>query len=306
MNFTIALLAGLVLLLPGLTALVGWNVLGVAHGARRPELQLTSVTALLITLSVAVILHVLGFALVALIWSAALELGGQLPQAWVQGAIAPNPYEAMVQLALGGAKPAGETFWQFLLIIVTQCLLAWRLFASEGLDLVMEDVDVRAQGWVFQHIVRPARHGYKPIAYVLTTPAQGEYGIGYEGVIADIRQGDNGEIKSLSLAEPQRFVYHLMPARGDQPRFKPRLAMQDREWIGGVVALDGSVVRNIVVHNVSAALIAEVTATLGPDDTEPHDDAPDDEAGAADDPAELPRGPADPDRETQHDEEGRR
>ena len=297
MNFTIALLAGLVLLLPGITALVGWNVLGVAHGARRPELQLTSVTALLITLGVAMILHVLGFALVALIWSAALELGQHLPLAWVQGSLTPNPYDMMVQLALGTTKPAAATIWLFLLIIVAQCLLAWRLFASEGLDLVMEDVDVRSQGWVFQHIVRPARRGYKPIAYVLTTPTQGEYGIGYEGVIADIRQGDNGEIKSLSLAEPQRFVYHLMPAKSDQPRFKPRLAMQDREWIGGVVALDGSVVRNIVVHNVSAALIAEVAAEAEP---EPENDEVEleDSADSEDAPETGPSEPPSPDSDS--------
>lgn len=265
MNFTISILAGLILLLPGITALVGWNYLGTAHGARRPELQLTSVTALLITLGVAALLHVLGFALVRLAWSAAIEIGSHIPPTFHLFEILPNPYDMMIALALDNAKPTPETIFYFLIITFIECLLAWRLFASIGLDLITDDVDVRSQGWVFQHIVRPARHGYKPIAYVLTGPAQGEYGIGYEGVIADIRQGDNGEIISISLAEPQRFVYHLMPARSDQPRFKPKLAMQDREWIGGIVVLNSSVVRNIVVHNVPAELIQEVAETDGAD-----------------------------------------
>lgn len=265
MNVTVAIIAGLVLLLPGLTALVGWNFLGTAHGARRPELQLTSVTALLITLGVASLLHALGYAFVSLAWQAARELGLLLPPAWVIGELSPNPYEVAVMLALGTTKPGAEVLWAFLLIILAECLLAWHLFASEGLDLVTDEVDVRAQGWVFQHIVRPARRGYKPIAYVLTSPAQGEYGIGYEGVIADIRQGDNGEIKLLSLAEPQRFVYHLMPASDDRPRFKPSLRTLEREWLGGVVALDGSIIRNIVVHNVPETLIEEVEAESGDD-----------------------------------------
>lgn len=51
-----------------------------------------------------------------------------------------------------------------------------------------------------------------------------------------------------------------MAARPDQPRFRPRLAMLDREWIGGIVVLDGAVLRNIVVHNVPADLIAGVAA----------------------------------------------
>lgn len=151
-------------------------------------MQLTSVTALFLALGVAVLLHVLGYGLISLIWSAATEFGEHLPSDPHRLAILPNPYEMMVGLALGTAKPTTLSIWIFLIITLAECVLAWQLFASEGLDLALEGIDVRSQGWVFQHVVRPSRHGYKPIAYVLTSPAQGEYGIGYEGVIADIRQ----------------------------------------------------------------------------------------------------------------------
>jgi len=57
LNFTIALLAGLVLLLPGITALVSWNLQGATHGAKRPELQLSSVTALFVALGIAIVMR---------------------------------------------------------------------------------------------------------------------------------------------------------------------------------------------------------------------------------------------------------
>jgi len=263
LNFTIALIAGLVLLLPGITALVSWNLQGAAHGAKRPELQLTSVTALFLALSVAVILHILGYAVVSLIWASAAEIGFRSP-ALILGDLITNPYDMALGLALGDAKPSAGTIEAFLIIILVESLLAWRILASEGLDVMGEATDIRAQGWVFQHVVRPSKHGYRPIAYILTLPAQGEYGLGYEGIIADIRQGDNGELKSISLAEPESFVYRIVPARTERPRLKPRLAIMDREWVGGIVALDASVIRNIVVHNIPRVLIEQVEAEPAP------------------------------------------
>ena len=260
MNFTSALLAGLVVLLPGLTALASWNVMGSGQSAKRPELQLTSVNALFLVLVVAAVLHFLGYGLTALAWSAAVELGGLLPPSAPPWPLLPNPYDTAVLTATGAARPTAESIATFLAVTLLECLLAWRLMASEGLDLVLEGFDVRSQGWVFQNIVRPARHGYKPIAFVLTAPPQGEYGIGYEGVIADVRQGDNGELKSVSLAEPQRFIYQIVPTRSDEPRRKPHLEIFDSEWIGGMVTLDASSVRNIVIHNIPNDVVADVEA----------------------------------------------
>lgn len=255
MNFTLALLAGLVLLLPGMTALVSWNIQGAAQGAKRPELQLTSVTALFVALGMALLMHVLGYGLVSLIWAALVELGEHVRPA---GPLIENPYEMALAISLGGKPASSGSIEAFLVLTLLECLLAWRLIASPGLDLVLDGFDVRSQGWVYQHVVRPLRHGYTPIAYVLTTTPSGEYGIGYEGIVADIRQGENGELKSISLAEPQRFAYQLIPASDQHPRRKPQLVTHEREWVGGVVALDGSVVRNVVIHSVSQALVEEL------------------------------------------------
>ena len=238
--------------------------MGSGQSAKRPELQLTSVNGLFVVLTVAAVLHFLGFALTGLAWSAAVELGNILPASWPRWPLLPNPYDAAVVTATGGGRPTAEGILAFLLIILVECLLAARLMASEGLDLTLEGVDVRSQGWVFQNIVRPARHGYKPIAFVLTAPPQGEYGIGYEGVIADVRQGDNGELKSVSLAEPQRFIYHIVPKSDVQPRLRPHLEIYDTEWVGGIVTLDAASVRNIVIHNISDEVVTEVEAADPP------------------------------------------
>jgi hypothetical protein len=254
-NFTLALLAGLVLLLPGLTAVVSWNIQGAAQGAKRPELQLTSVTALFVALGVAIFMHILGYGLVSLVWAALLELGGHIRPV---GPLIQNPYEMALAISLGGKTATSGSIEAFLVLTLFECLLAWRLIASPGLDLVLDGFDVRSQGWVYQHVVRPLRHGYTPIAYVLTATPSGEYGIGYEGIVADIRQGENGELKSISLAEPQRFAYQLVPASERHPRRKPQLVTHEREWVGGVVALDGSVIRNVVIHTVSQDLIKQV------------------------------------------------
>lgn len=255
MNFTLALLAGLVLLLPGITALVAWNLLGATQGAKRPELQLTSVNALFVAMAMAILMHVLGYGLVALLWSAAIELGLHI-RPW--GPPIQNPYEMALAVSLGKGSPSSESVWTFLIVILLESMLAWRLIGSRGLDIALDAFDIRSQGWVFQHVVRPLRHGYTPIAYVLTTSTHGEYGIGYEGIVADIRQGDNGELKAISLAEPQRFIYQLVPADEKHPRRKPHLQTHDREWIGGMVALDGSMIRNIVIHTVSCELVEEL------------------------------------------------
>jgi hypothetical protein len=162
----------------------------------------------------------------------------------------------------GKGTPAAGSVEAFLILTTLECILAWRLVSSTGLDLVLESVDIRSQGWVFQHVVRPQRHGYTPIAYVLTSATHDEYGIGYEGTIADIRQGENGELKSIALAEPERFIFEII-TRGKNGRRLPKLKTYEREWVGEMVSIDGTMIQNIVVNNVSKALIAELEDSEG-------------------------------------------
>ncbi len=222
-------------------------------------------------LGLTLLMHLLGYALITLIWAALPEVGSRFP-AFGASPLIDNPYEAALAMALAQKDIDPIALAAFPMVTLIETILAWRLVASPGLDIVTANVDVRSQGWIFDHVVRPARHGYKPLAYVLTNPPQGEYGIGYEGVIADIRQGEGGELKVISLAEPQRFVYRIEPVRAEEPRRRPALSISGREWVGGIVALDASVIRNVVVHVVPAALITEVEAEpdyAGEEDTLP-------------------------------------
>ena len=202
------------------------------------------------------LLHLLGWGMTNLVWSAAAELGDRLH--WSLGPLIQNPYDMAVGVAMDTAKPTTGSIAAFLIVTLFACVFAARLVTSEGLDIAFEPFDVRAQGWVFQHVVRPLRHGYKPIAYILTTTPHGEYGIGYQGIVADIRQGENGELKSISLADPERFVYQVVQRSADQPRLVPHIETHDRDWVGGIVVLDASVVRNIVIQNIPEVVIDEV------------------------------------------------
>lgn len=202
-------------------------------------------------------MHILGYGLVELVRAASLELGRYLTP---YGPVLTNPYDMLASVSDGKSAPTAGSVETFLMLTIFECILAWRLISSTGLDLVLDSVDLRSQGWVFQHVVRPQRHGYTPLAYVLTSATHGEYGIGYEGTVADIRQGENGELKSIALAEPERFVYEII-SRGDSDRRLPKLKTYAREWVGEMVSLDGATILNIVINNVSKDLIAELEGT---------------------------------------------
>ena len=260
MSITLAFLAGVVLLLPGITGLTFWNLLGTRQGARRPDVQLTSITALFVAVVMSIVLHMVGYSLIEIILRAAAELKAQFPTQLHTLTLPDNPYATAIGLAVARPSVSPMALDGFLLTVGIESLAAAAIIASEGLALALDGVDLRSQGWVFQHIVRPAQHGFRPIAYVLTLPVQGEYGIGYEGVIADIRQGSDGEVKLIGLAEPQRFIYRVVPVDPAAPRSPPGLVTSDREWLGGVVALEAAVIWNIVVHNVPSSLVDDVDA----------------------------------------------
>lgn len=251
MNLTLSLLTGLLLLLPGLTAVVTWNLRGARAAARRPDLALTAVSALFAALAVSMAAHGCGYLLGEIATRATSEMG-------LYSTLS-APYPALFDLALTVRK-AAEPFalFEFGFATFAESLAVWRIVTSPGLDAALHNIDGRGQGWVFEHIVRPHANGYVPIAYVLTDTINDGLGIGYQGSIAEIRQGEDGKVVGIALGAPQRFLYELR-AGEDRPRNfggdrrAPKIEMQAREWLGGVVVLDGAVIRNIVVHNLSDA-----------------------------------------------------
>jgi len=281
-NLTLSLLAGLLLLLPGIASVAAWNHGGHA-AARRPELPLTSITALFALLTASIIAHVGGYLFIGILRSALVEAGSLL--GWTIGPVMPDPYLTAFSFSLGqtfngaealSARDGLASLAVFTSAVAAETILAFAILRNAGLDIVIEPFDLRGQGWVYENVVRPLRHGYRPIAYVFTDSIHDDRGVGYEGVIADIRQGADGEIKALCLAEPSRFIYELRKAKArtlfSGGRKEPDVEIYDSEWLGGVIAIEPGRIRNIVIHNIRQEAADDVVEDPAVSDVEDSQD----------------------------------
>jgi hypothetical protein len=304
-NLTVALLAGLFLLLPGLTALATWNRLSTRHGARRPELPLTSVSALFIAFAVSIAAHLVGGLVVELIVLAAREAGTLAPSHWPNLTTLPVPMRAVMEMYAGppppppalapttvkeaealaeAARRAAEArtaldvagLWMMILQVLAECALVFFVVSGRGAELLIDRLDIQGQqGWGYKHVVRPHRHGQTPVAYVLTALSDGKaLGVGYRGVVSELRQGSDGELKVISLADPDAFIYELeggpqveTPARAKASdkiaaTDLSRLKMHAKRSLEGVVVLEAATVRNILINNWKPKQVATLEADL--------------------------------------------
>lgn len=270
MNLTLALIAGFAVLLPGLGAFAFWNIRLGRNAVQRPELPLTSGTALFMVLAGSALIHGMGLGLTTLLWNAALEVGACLPPS-LRHPIWPRPYDtalALLSHPAAGAPPVltSAGLLELLATLLFETVVAIAFISSDGLDLFLDGTDVSGQGWTYRAVIRPAKHGYTPFAYILTNPVQGTVGLGYQGVVADIRQGADGELKFISLAEPESFSYELQgPDKTEHPG---GLHAGDRRALGGVIAIEGSAIRNILIRAVDSTII-EAARAVGPSTTPP-------------------------------------
>lgn len=108
-------------------------------------------------------------------------------------------------------------------------------------------------------------------------------GLGYAGGIADIRLSDDGEIKALTLSEPNRFIYmiggkpkekghfSLMGSLGSMLRGDDAgtsvgagLVMEEAKPVGGAIYLPAAHIRNMLVLNYSEQALTVVTQDPAP------------------------------------------
>lgn len=269
MNLTLSLLAGLLLLLPGLGAVAAWN--NGSEAARRPELQLTSLTVLFAILALSMLSHLATYGVIYLLREAAVQFGDVSGVRY--GPVLDNPYVAAFQFTVSRTPPTldeketAATLIRlacFLVVVVLQSAFVFLLVRNPGLDVVFEKQDLRGQGWAFQRIVRPSRHGFVPYARVFTTLTSGDRGLGYEGVIAELRQGADGEIKSLFLAECHQFTYELVPGKAAHwlRGGKTDATFTVHSWIKEdpeeEVALDAAAIRHVVLDHLDEQDLADV------------------------------------------------
>jgi hypothetical protein len=272
-NLTLGVLAGVVLLLPGLIALSAWNLRASRSGASRPELPLTAVSVLVIAIGGSLVSHLVayffaeaGLRLAVLVGDglqAALPALGQFLPGHHLPVVQANPFVTILSAAEG--KPVSVADLTFVgIVIVAEMMVVTSIIAHDGFDLLLDGFDLANQGWVYQHVIRPSKNGYRPIAHVLTTTQLNGYGIGYRGLVADIRQSEKGETLAISLLDPERFLYGLNTheaGEGAEPSFE-RHAI---DHVGGVVSIEAKSIFNIVVQNVLADLVDDIEEEPGPD-----------------------------------------
>lgn len=291
MTLTLAVLASMLILLPGLTFLGVWNLKGARSGAARPELPLGSATTLLLAVGISLMAHFLGWACVELARNLFIAIPDILPDrgmmwAPIEAVLRPdgqfepviaNPIAAMVQYADGGHLQMHELA-MFSFLVLLESFLVAKFVSNDGFDLMFDGADLNGQGWVYHHYLRPTQHGYRPVCHVLTTFQQNNLGIGYIGAIADIRHSEKGELLSLALLNPDRFLFQLKPAVpakkwkefGEEPKFDS----YGREPIGGIVALDGKSVANLLVRTIDKALLDDIETETENDPEAPTAPAP--------------------------------
>lgn len=274
MGLTLGVLASVLAMLPGLSLLAAFNFKTRRGGARRPEVQLTAVSALVLAVFFSIVAHVLGF----MVSSGVTDFGRAISESYgiTIGPVIRNPLAAGFD-ALGGKPMQFHEAAALAAVLMFEVMTLVTIVMSRSFELFIDSVDYNAQGWVFEHITRPAENGYTPVGHVYTSTTSGRFGIAYKGAVTDIRQDEKGQVLSIALARPERFLYeigHEAPAAAPVAagwQFWRRAAEQPteadtgvrhhgRETAGGVVSLDARVISNIVVHCISNSIFDQINA----------------------------------------------
>ncbi|HEX7855065.1 MAG TPA: hypothetical protein VF503_15355 [Sphingobium sp.] len=270
MALTLSVIAGIALLLPGLFSVLFWNIRARRHSASRPDLPITAVSVLAISIMISMLAHLAAWYVffAARISGLAIGEGLALLHPGLERAlpqVIANPVETIVQLA-HGATLMPQDVALVAVTLLLEIVFVGAIIGDEGFDLLLEGVDLNNQGWVYNYIIRPAQNDYRPLAYVVTTLQKDGLGIGFKGVVADIRQSDRGETLAISLSEPERFLFEVKPGRdgghyGGEAS-EPSFVRHKDERVGDVVSLDGSVIQNIVISNPQAKRLQELEMLL--------------------------------------------
>ena len=282
MNLTLGVLASVLALLPGLALIAAFNFRTRRGGARRPEMQLTAVSALVLAVFFSIVTHFIAFMLMdggIAFGHAVFEQTGFS----VQPAIT-NPLAAGFA-ALGGKPLQLPEGIGLLGVLFCEVIAVANFTMGSGFRLLVDPIDYNGQGWVFEHITRPAENGYTPVGHVYTSTMSGRFGIAYKGAVTDIRQDEKGQILSIALSRPERFLYEIgeatsapTPPRrwsfrragGSDDTSGASIRHHEKESAGGIVSLDTRVINNIVVHCIANSLLREIDDNL-PDPPVEHD-----------------------------------
>lgn len=267
MALTLSVIAGIALLLPGLFGVLLWNLRARRYAASRPDLPITAVSVLIISVSVSMLAHLAAWCVFFTVHLAFTKIGASITNCVPGLTLLPslnNPIETMVKLAQSGKFEAIDLL-AITVTLILEIAFIGAIIIDDGFDLMLEGVDLGNQGWVYTYIIRPAQNDYRPLAYVLTTLNKDGLGLGFRGVVADIRQSEKGETLAISLSAPERFLYELRAGQtkwyGGKP-MAPAFIRHEDEPVGDVVSLDGKTIHNIVISNPQAKRLRELENLL--------------------------------------------
>jgi hypothetical protein len=275
MSLSLGVLASVLALLPGLALIAAFNFRTRRGGARRPEMQLTAISALVLAVFFSLVAHGIAFEIAE--WTLSFATAANTLTGLDTGQLVANPLGAGLA-GLEGKPIADRDAVGLAVTLFLEVVAVTNLALSRQLHLLLDTLDWNGQGWVFEHITRPAENGYTPVGHVYTSTMSGRFGIAYKGAVTDIRQDDKGQILAVALSRPERFLYEIAPAADPPtPRRRPwpfsaraiepveqdtGIRHHGKEPAGGVVSLDARVINNIVVHCIANSLLREIDDTL--------------------------------------------
>ena len=263
MSLTFAVLGTLALILPALAAILMWNMRAKRFVSARPDLPITAMSVLTIATAMTLFINVMTWCFFVSFQAFAENLQPILPCTRYPNLCLPllNPTELLAAFIQNGANatPAEPMHLAYIAgMILAQTVFTVSMISNEGFDLAFADLDLSRLGWAHEFVWMPSKHGYLPIASVLTSIEHDGLAVGYRGLVNDLRSNEHGETMSISLSAPYRFLYEIKAGQtkaGAKTKATPQFIRYPGEQGPAAVALSANVILNIEIENSETALM---------------------------------------------------
>lgn len=261
-SLTLAIVTSVAILLPGFFAILLWNARSRRYAVARPDLPINALSVMAIGVAVSLAAHMIVGGVIHILQTLLIDLSAHLPT-FVPRYTAVNPVVALAVIVQGGEAAKTMGAYQLSMGFLSPLLSTFAVIGfmnDDAIDVATEGWDFGGHGWAYSHITRPSQHGHRPIAFVLTELQHEGLGVGYRGVVADIRQSSDGQTQSISLVSPSRFLYEIQAGtksrwHGDE---EPALVRYPERPIGDVINLDQKVIHDIVISAPSRDVLHEL------------------------------------------------
>lgn len=266
MTLTFAVLGTLALILPALAAILMWNMRSNRFVSAKPDLPITAMSVLTVATAMTLFVNILTWLFFTSFQAFAEQLQPILPCTLYPDLCLPllNPTELLTAFIQRGADapPVEPMHLAYIAgIIIAQMIFTTSFLANEGFDLAFADLDLSRLGWAHEFVWLPSKHGYLPIASVLTSIEHNGLAVGYRGLVNDLRSNELGETMSISLSAPYRFLYEIkagQPKAGAKTKAPPEFIRYPGEQGPAAVALSANVILNIEIENSETDLMKMV------------------------------------------------